>query len=211
MSKSNFKKQGVLVGVRNLVFAKVATDDVSGHTYETDIKQAPDVIEIALTAQKTEDQLGANDNPLFEILETNDGYEVSVIQAAMGADKCAFLLGQTVDDNGAVVESARDNPPYVAMGFITARSDGTDDYVWMYKGKFGPGDQTFHTKEQGTVNWQTPTITGKFGPRVHDGKIKIAINTGDESAASVLPTFFDSVYEAVQAQTQQQTQQSAGD
>lgn len=68
----------------------------------------------------------------------------------------AFLLGGTVDSKGVLIEGGDDIAPYVAMGFKTARSDGTDDYIWLYKGKFAPGDETFRTKEQGTVNWQTP-------------------------------------------------------
>ena len=120
---------------------------------------------------------------------------ISFTQAALGADMTSFLLGTTVDTNGVEVENASDEAPYVACGFKAARSDGSDDYVWLYKGKFAPGDQTYHTKEQGTVNWQTPTLNGKFGPRICDKGIKARVNSEDQAAASILGTFFDSVYE----------------
>lgn len=194
MSKTNFKKLGVLIGVRDLVFCELTEDEATGHTYSADIKAAPGVIEVALTAQVTEDQLGANDNPYYEIMNSRDGFEVSVTQAALGTDMTSFLLGSTVDQSGVEVEASTDIAKYVAMGFKSARSDGTDDYVWLYKGKFAPGDETFHTKEQGTVNWQTPVLTGKFGPRVHDNKMRARVNSGNEAASSVLATFFDKVY-----------------
>lgn len=195
MSNTNFKKLGVLIGVRDLVFCKVTSDDAEGIAYDGDIMSAPGVIEVALSAQVTNDQLGADDNPFYEIMNSKDGYEVSIIQAALGSDMTSYLLGTQVDDNGVEIENADDEPPYVAAGFKTARSDGSDDYVWLYKGKFAQGDQTFHTKEQGTVNWQTPTLTGTFGPRIYDKAIKAVVNSKDSAAASILETFFSAVYE----------------
>lgn len=199
MSKTAFNKKGVLIGVRDLVFCKLTKDETDAHTYDAEIKQAPGVIEVAMAAQRTEDQLGANDNAYYEIMASNDGYEVSVTQASMGNDMVSFLLGSAIDANGAVIENSGDLAPYVAMGFKTARSDGSDDYVWLYKGKFGPGDSTFHTKEQGAVNWQTPVLTGMFGPRIHDANIKAVLNTKDEDAAGALAAFFETVYEKAEA------------
>lgn len=192
---NNFKKLGVLIGVRDLVFCKLTTDDANGATYEAAVKSAPGVIEIVMTAQVTNDQLGADDNPLYEILNSKDGYEVSITQAALGSDMSSFLLGTEIDTKGVEIESSDDEAPYVACGFKTARSDGSDDYVWLYKGRFAQGDQTFHTKEKGTVNWQTPTLTGTFGPRVYDKAIKAVVNSEDSAAATILSTFFNSVYE----------------
>ena len=195
MPATTFKKMGVLIGCKDLVFAECTADDASTITYG-DIHQAPGVIEVALTAQISEDQLGADDNPYYEIMNSKDGYEVSITQAALGSDMTAFLLGSTIDTNGVEIESSADSAKYVAMGFKTARSDGSYDYIWLYKGKFAPGDETFHTKEQGTVNWQTPALTGTFGPRIKDGKIKARVNSQDQAAASIIATFFTQVYES---------------
>lgn len=194
-----FKKVGTLIGVRDLVFVKLTADTSSGHTYDTEYKTAPGVIEIALTAQVTEDQLGANDNPLYEIMNAKDGYEVSVIQASLGTDMTQFLLGTSLDSKGVEIEKSDDTAPYVGMGFKAARSDGSDDYIWLYKGKFAPGDETFHTKEKGNMNWQTPTLKGVFGPRVHDKAIRCRVNSEDSSAATIISTFFSSVYEETAA------------
>lgn len=195
MSATSFKKLGVLIGVRDLVFCQMSSDTSEGVSYDSDIKSAPGVIEIALTAQVTNEQLGADDNPFYEILNSKDGYEVSITQASLGSDLTSFLLGTTLDAKGVEIESSDDEAPYVACGFKTARSDGSDDYVWLYKGRFAQGDQTFHTKEKGTVNWQTPKVTGAFGPRIYDKSIKAVVNSEDSAATTILSTFFSSVYE----------------
>lgn len=195
MANQTMKKTGILVGCRDVVFAKMTADASTGTTYETDLFQAPGVIEIALTAQVTNENLAADDVPIYEVLNSLDGFDVSLTMASVGPDGKAYLLGNTVDTNGVLLEASDDDAPYVAMGFKTARSDGSDDYIWLYKGKFAMGDSTFHTKERGTVNWQTPVLTGTFMPRISDKRLRCSVNTADTAAASILSTFLTAVYE----------------
>lgn len=191
---SAFKKVGVRIGVSDLCFAKLTKDDHTGTTYDSDIHSAPGVVEIALTANTTEDQLGADDNPMYDILNSKDGFDVSITMASLGSDGCAYLLGSTIDANGVEVEGSDDIAPYVAAGFKSKRSDGSYDYIWLLKGKFAQGDSTYRTAEQGTVNWQTPVLNGKFAPRISDKKMRARVNSKNEAAANTIKTFFDSVY-----------------
>lgn len=195
MSTTALKKHGILIGCRDVVFAKMTADAASGTTYESTIYTAPGVIEVGLTAQVTNEHLGADDVALYEVFNSLDGFGLSLNLAALGPDGRALLLGNTVDAKGVLMESADDNAPYVAMGFKAARSDGTDDYIWLYKGKFAMSDMTFRTKEQGQVNWQTPTLSATFVPRISDKKVRATVNSADENAATILSTFFNSVYE----------------
>ena len=195
MANTTMAKKGILVGCRDVVFAKMTEDAAGGTTYETDLFNAPGVIEIALTAQVTNENLAADDVPLYEALNSLDGFDVSLTMASVGNDGKAFLLGGIVDTSGVLVQKSDDVAPYVAMGLKTARSDGTDDYIWLYKGKFAQSDATFHTKERGQVNWQTPTLNGTFMPRIYDSKVRATVNSNEAKAASILATFFDSVYE----------------
>lgn len=200
MAAIAFKKQGVLIGCHGVVFCKLEKDESTGTTYASDIKSAPGVIEIALTAQNTNETLGADDIALYEAVVGLDGFEVSMTMASLGADAQAFLLGGTVDSKGVLLEGAADVAPYVAMGFVTPRSDGTEDYIWLYKGRFAQGDATYRTKEQGTVNWQTPVLTGTFLPRVSDKLLRAIVNSASSEAETVIGTFFDAVY-AMAAET----------
>lgn len=200
MPVTAFKKVGVLIGCRGVVFAKLKKDDATGVEYETELKSAPGVVEVALTALTSSDNLGADDVALYETLNSVDGFDVSITMASLGNDGRAFLLGNTIDSNGVLIESSDDIAPYVAMGLITARSDGSDDYIWLYKGQFVQSDATFRTREKGQVNWQTPTVKASFAPRISDKRIRAILHSKDEKSQTALKTFFDSVYTPVPAE-----------
>ena len=194
MSKTTMAKQGIVIGCRDVVFAQVTADASTGTTYG-DIFEAPGVIEIALTANVTNENIAADDVPLYEVFTSLDGFEVSVTMTQVGNDGKAYLLGGTVDAKGVLLESSDDEAPYVAMGFKTARSDNSDDYIWLYKGKFAHGDSNFRTKERGAVNWQTPVLTGTFMPRISDKRVRAIVNSEDSSASTILSSFFSAPYE----------------
>ena len=194
MSASSFEKRGILIGCRDVVFAKMSEDSATGTTYATDVMQAPGVIEIALTANVTAEQLGADDVETYEMLNAMNGYDVSLTMASLGTDAAQFLLGSAPDSKGVLVEKGDDVAPYVAMGFKTARSDGSDDYIWLYKGKFAQSDATFRTKEKGQANWQTPVLTASFGPRISDKAIRAIVNSNATGFATIKDTFFTTVY-----------------
>lgn len=190
-----FKKIGVLIGASNVCFAKMTSDEAGGTAYDTEVYSAPGVIEVALTANVTNEALGADDVTMYDILNSLDGFDLSLTMASMGEEGTAYLLGNSIDKNGVRLENADDIAPYVAMGLKTMRSDKSYDYMWLYKGKFAPSDQTFRTREKGTVNWQTPTLTASFAPRVSDKNIRCVVNDQSTQAASIIKTFFDTVYE----------------
>lgn len=194
MANETMKKIGIVIGCKDVVFAKLTSDKSDGTTYDANIFSAPGVIEIALTAQVTSESLAADDVPLYEVFNSLDGFDVSVNMAAVGSDGKAYLLGNTIDNNGVLVEASNDDAPYVAMGFKTPRSDGSEDYVWLSKGKFAQSDITYHTKEKGQINWQTPTLKATFMPRISDNRIRFTANTKDEKSTAILATFFDKVY-----------------
>lgn len=194
MANETMKKIGIVIGCKDVVFAKLTSDKSDGTIYDANIFSAPGVIEIALTAQVTSESLAADDVPLYEVFNSLDGFDVSVNMAAVGSDGKAYLLGNTIDNNGVLVEASNDDAPYVAMGFKTPRSDGSEDYVWLSKGKFAQSDSTYHTKEKGQINWQTPTLKATFMPRISDNRIRFTANTKDTKSAGILDTFFNSVY-----------------
>ena len=45
-----------------------------------------------------------------------------------------MIFGNQIDDNGVLVRTASDRPPYFAVGFKSEKSDGAFRYVWLYKG-----------------------------------------------------------------------------
>ena len=45
-----------------------------------------------------------------------------------------MVFGNQIDDNGVLVRTATDKPPYFALGFKSEKSDSTFRFVWLYKG-----------------------------------------------------------------------------
>lgn len=195
MSVSTLKKMGIIVGVKNAILAKLESDTSSGAVYATALKRAPGLIEIAITASVLEEMLGADDVTIWDILRMTESLDVSATVASLGKDGEAYVLGHEIDDKGVMHVGQDDKAPYLALGFIASRSDGSEDYIWLNKGMFKPTDTTFRTKEKGKINWQLPKLTGTFIPRIFDGKLMAKINDKDADAdATTLQTFFDSVY-----------------
>lgn len=195
MANSSLERYGVLIGCENVVFCRVDEDSATGTTYESDIKSAPGVIEIAITPQVTNEQFGADDIAVYESVTGLDALEVSLTIASLGADAKAYLLGSSVDANGVLIDNAEDQAPYVAMGFKAPRSDGSMDYIWLYKGKFAHSEEKFRTKEKSKVNWQNPTLKAVFMPRVSDKALRAVVNSSNTAATSVISGFFSTVYQ----------------
>lgn len=200
MSGIVFAKSAIIVGVEGLVFCKVLTDTTTGTTYDESIHSLPGVQEIAITTSVSEDMFPADNIPTYDTASFVDSMEVSITVAALGREAEAFLLGRQMDANGVLMTTTSDVAPDVAMGFKATRKDGSIDYIWLYKGAFKPGDEKFRTQEKGKVNWQAPVVTGTFGGRLSDGKMRAKINTEDKDVTqAVLDSFFDAVYVPVAA------------
>ena len=45
-----------------------------------------------------------------------------------------MIFGNQIDNNGVLVRTAGDKPPYFAAGFKSEKADKTYRYVWLYKG-----------------------------------------------------------------------------
>lgn len=195
MSVSTLKKMGIIIGVRNAILAQLVSDAASGAVYATALKRLPGLIEIALTFNMTEEMVGADDVSIYDIMRMLDSVEVAMTTASIGKDGEAFLLGHQIDDNGVMHVGQNDVAPYVALGFESARGDGSIDYIWLNKGMFKPSDVTFRTKEKGKINWQLPKLAATFIPRIFDGLLLSKINDHDADAdATALANFFSAVY-----------------
>ena len=189
------KKQSTLIGVRDVVFAILKKDDKTGAEYETDIIEEAGVIEIVLTPNVSDEALGADDNPVYEQMTALDSIDAAVTQSSIRKATEAKLLGHKIDTKGVMIKAADDVAPDVAMGFKSAKVNGKDRYIWLLKGKFKPSDQTFRTKEKGTVNWNTPKLAATFGPRDYDKLLQLSVDTDDEGvSATVLDGFFTKPY-----------------
>lgn len=182
------------IGLKDLYYCKLLTDDTTGVTYDTTPKKIAGLINANINPTYNDGTLFADDGPA-ETASSLGGIAVTIGTKDISTEDEAALLGKTVDTNGVIVDSTEDNPPYVAIGFRSLKSDNTYLYVWLLKGKFQPYQEQFQTKDN-NINFQTPSITGNFVARNNDGKWRFKAQSGDEGiAANLISSWFTKVYD----------------
>lgn len=172
--------KGVVIGLRNLVYAKMLTDPAPGQgqaTYETP-KLIAGAISANINPNASTGTLFADDGP-FETATTIGQIEVELNVADLPLEVQAELLGHTYK-NGVLIRKAGDVPPWVAIGFKSLKSNGKFRYTWLAKGKFNIPEQNNQTKGD-SVEFQTPTITGSFVKRECDDEWERHIDEDDEN------------------------------
>ena len=168
------------VGLKNLHAAEVLTDTDTETTYGPIRKLKP-----AITANVTPNVENAElhgDDMLQEVEENLSGVDVEIGVTDLSLEDYAFLLGKEVDANGGVSDGD-EVAPYVAIGYEMPLSGGKGSrMVWLYKGKFSIPSEESATK-QGTVAYQTATISGKFMKRVSDKKWRYRVEPNGTNSA----------------------------
>ena len=178
------------VGLKNIYVAKI-TDETNGViTYD-----APRKIAHAITANITpnveqatlygDDRAVASEEALADI-------DVEITVTDLNVADYAFLMGATVDENNGVTDSIDNTPPEVALGFEVPLSKGGKRMYWYYKGKFGIPSSEHNTK-QGSIEYQTPSISAKFMPR-EDGKWRYRVDANTTNTV-IVDTWFTEVQE----------------
>ncbi|MNM08204.1 hypothetical protein D3C81_182700 [compost metagenome] len=158
---------GVPIGLRDVVYAKLVTDPAFGTglaTYETP-KKIPGAITASINPNASTETLFADDGP-YETASTigNIGLELNV--ADLPIEVQADLLGHTLA-GGVLIRKSSDIPPWIAVGFRSLKSNGSYRYTWLAKGKFSLPEQANQTKAD-SINWNTATISGSFVKRECD-------------------------------------------
>lgn len=182
--------KGVLIGVRNLHYAIMKTDDKTGATYETPVKVAG-VRTIDVKPSSGIDTLYGDDAP-FDVANYLGDISVSVDAAQVPLNDLAALLGHTVN-KGVMEYKSTDTPPYVALLFESVKSNGKKRFVKLLKGKFAEPEENFQGKDTST-HWNTVKLTGHFVVREHDSAWK---RVADEDAADYESATGDGWYNTV--------------
>ena len=177
--------KGVIIGLRNLVYAKMLTDPAYGTGQAT--YEAPKPIAGAISANvnpnASTETLFADDGP-FESATTIGQIEVELNVADLPLEVQAELLGHTYQ-NGVLIRKAGDVPPWVAIGFKSLKSNGKFRYTWLAKGKFTIPEQNNQTKGD-SIEFQTPTIVGSFVKRECDDEWERHIDEDDANFTTTM-------------------------
>lgn len=182
--------KGVLIGVRNLHYALLKTDDATGVTYDTPVS-IPGVRTIDVKPSSGVDTLYGDDAP-FDIASYLGDIEVTIDTAELSVEDMAALLGHTVS-KGIIDFKSTDEAPYVAVLFESVKSNGKRRFVKLLKGKFAEPEENYQTKDS-SVHWNTAKITGHFVVRTYDSAWKrVADEDGKDFEAATADAWYQSV------------------
>ena len=190
------------LGLDSLYYATVTEAADGTETYGTPQKLAK-AISAELSVEIAEAILYADDAAAESIKSFKNG-KLTLGIDDIGIDKAQHLTGASVDDNGVLVSTSEDLPPYVAVGFRAQKSNGKYRYFWLYKVQFGVPSVSLQTKGD-SISFQTPSIEGTImrrnkplGNDKHPWKSEVT--EGDSGVSdSNITNWFRSVYEPTYA------------
>ena len=166
------------VGLKNMVIAPLTEDTEETVTYGT-LQAVAGAIEATITPESADPEIS---------------FSTSMADIPLTIQEMIF--GNQIDDNGVLVRTATDKPPYFAVGFMSEKANHKFRYVWLYKVRAKPMTETYKTKEGQTITRQNGSVEWTAIKRTHDGRYQ-AVADEDENGfdASKAATFLQSVYE----------------
>ena len=185
------------VGLKNMVLAPLTEDTETTLTYGT-LQLVAGAIEASITPENADPDVQYADDQEFDVLYPDPELSFKTKMADIPLTIQEQIFGNRIDDNGVLIRSASDKPPYYAVGFMSEKSNGKFRFVWLYKMRAKPVTESFQTKEGGTVTRQTGEVEWVAIKRTHDGQYQAVADEGENGfTAEKGATFLQSVYEPV--------------
>ena len=183
------------VGLKNVVIAPLTEDTDTSHTYG-ELQLVAGAIEATITPDNTDPDIQYADDIEFDVLYPDPELSFSTSMADVPLAIQEMIFGNQIDDNGVLVRTASDRPPYFAVGFKSEKSDGAFRYVWLYKVRAKPMTESYKTKEGKTITRQNGSVEWTAIKRTHDGRYQAVADEGQNGFdASKAATFLETVYE----------------
>lgn len=139
-------------GVRNLVIAELTeTVDEEGTTKEIygEVQPLSGVQEISGEVNESNETHYYDD--MSAIVVDSEGDDTYTLTVSIPAKKTRALIeGTTYDEQTGALIGSKKVKKYFALGFIADKINGSEEYNWIYKGKFSGGGKTHTTKNDGT-------------------------------------------------------------
>jgi len=181
----------VLIGLDHFYYSLLNYDTSAGVSYQTPVA-LKGAISVSYNPNSEVSTLFADDGP-YDTAETIGEIELEVGIADISQEDYAALMGHTIS-GGVLNELATDQPVDVAFGFRAKRSNIGYSYFWFLKGKFNKPSMDHETKGD-SINWQTPTMMGKFVQRIYDGRFKSSTrDDATDYTAAIGTAWFTTVY-----------------
>ena len=188
------------VGLKNVVIAPLTEDTDTSHTYG-ELQLVAGAIEATITPDNTDPDIQYADDIEFDVLYPDPELTFSTSMADVPLAIQEMIFDNQIDDNGVLVRTASDRPPYFAVGFKSEKSDGAFRYVWLYKVRAKPMTESYKTKEGKTITRQNGSVEWTAIKRTSDGRYQAVADEGEngftaEKAAAFLNTVYTPVFTA---------------
>ena len=134
------------VGLKNMVIAPLTEDTEEGTTYGT-LQAVAGAIEATITPESADPDVQYADDHEFDTLYPDPEVTFSTSMADIPLAIQEMIFGNAIDDNGVLVRTSTDKPPYFAVGFMSEKANHKFRYVWLYKVRAKPMTETYKTKE----------------------------------------------------------------
>ncbi len=165
------------IGVDMLYVAKVTSDDESGTTY-SEAFRLPGLNNIGYDPVTQSGSYTADDGVYAS--NTADGATTVTLRVAdLLSEHYALLLGLSQSETGIVEEGVADNPPEMAVGWRSQKSDGTYRFVWVLKGKFSKSAEAYATKGGEGITYNDKELVFTAMNRLFDGKKRRQLDSND--------------------------------
>lgn len=135
-------------GVRGLVIAEVTKDDSSGYTAE-EWEELSGVQSVAV-AKNESSETHYYDNLAAIVVDAEGADELTLTVSILANKTRAKIDGVEYDQTQDMIVNTPKKRKYFALGYIGEKTDGTEEFNILYKGKFSGGGETHNTKDDGT-------------------------------------------------------------
>lgn len=121
------------VGLKNMVIAPLTEDTEETVSYGT-LQAVAGAIEATITPESADPDVQYADDVEFDTLYPDPEISFSTSMADIPLTIQEMIFGNQIDDNGVLVRTATDKPPYFAVGFMSEKANHKFRFIWLYKG-----------------------------------------------------------------------------
>jgi phi13 family phage major tail protein len=177
-----------------MVLAPLTEDTEAALSYGP-LQLVAGAIEASVTPENADPQVQYADDVEFDVLFADPEISFKTKVADLPLSIQEMVFGNKIDDNGVLIRSASDKPPYFALGFMSEKANHKYRYVWLYKVRAKPVTENYQTREGATVTRQTGEVTWTAIKRTHDGQYQAVADEGENGfTAEKGAAFLQSVY-----------------
>ena len=185
------------VGLKNVVLAPLVEDTEETLTYG-ELQLVAGAIEASITPENADPDVQYYDDIEGDVLYADPELAFKTKMADLPLIIQEMIFGNKIDDNGVLIRSSTDKPPYFAVGFMSEKSNHKFRYVWLFKVRAKPVTENYATKEGTTITRQTGEVEWVAIKRTHDNQYQAVADEGENGfTAEKGTTFLQSVYTPV--------------